>query len=992
MRLKYFASILCALAFFADLRSFEWQNNGVPVRQGANIEWSRAGAGLDDGSMVYVWSDTQNGDRDVKAQRVSADGTALWDTPVIVDAKIDRQEDPVVIETTDNQVIVAWIDFSNQIAGDVYAQKINAEGELQWTEGGVPVCIADGKQISLNIVKDNAGGAYIIWLDYRNSGGSDIYGMHVGADGSLIWETDGIAIADNDGNQKNHTFWEDGEGGAVMAYVNNHNNNSDIYATRILSDGTKPWGNFIVVSGTEAMEEQVKMAHLSNNKFAVAWRERSENNPVGFINGRIINLDGTMTEANPICNAQGGQLDPRLTANNDGSYFVAWQDKRTSSPESDIFVQKCDNNGIAQWAENGVPAVQNQSVSQTGQRAVADGNGGCYVIWDDPRSGNTDLYIQHFNASGEILMEENGIPVCDESFSQEKGLIRKGGDNIFVIWSDLRNGSAGLYYQVFNNNLPQLDENGNLVFWGLSGNATKQTIFVNGTDTYIGWLDSRSAQEQVYCQKLNSAGENMFPENGIPVLPNNNKQKEYKMIKRTGGGAYFGIIQIIGGIEKAYAAAIDSDGNILWTSEGIELGPGGSGQETVVLAEYNEGILYGFTKLEGEFPIQNYKLYAQYIVNGEKQWGNEGQMIMDISFDAIVKDIVDDIFIVKDGNADIYAQRIDENGDVYEGWSQQGTVICNDQGIQSNPQGLKTDEGILIYWTDSRNGDFDIYAQLIRNDASVVWETNGVPLVNLEQDQTKQSISYQDGYFYTVWEDFRNGQDTDISFQKFNLENGSPEWENNGFFAVSRDSTQTNPSIACLGNNHVIAWEDYFTDDYSDIYIQSFNNEDGNIITSDPNGEIVCNARKKQAMPVVKNMNGDFAIVSWIDGRSSGKEEIKGIYAQKVNAYQVDNDDMPEIKSVSLSQNSPNPFRPNSRSNETKISFNLPEDGKAEIAVYNVKGQKIASVADDNFKAGSHTVKWNGQAENGKEVTSGIYFYKLSTEKKTIAQKMVILK
>jgi hypothetical protein len=697
MKMKYFAIILCTFAFFANLQSFEWQDNGVPVRQGVNIEWSRAGATLEDGSAIYVWSDTQNGDRDVFAQRVSADGNTLWDSPVLVDGKVDRQEDPVVISTSDNHVIVAWIDFSNQIAGDVYAQKINADGELQWATGGVEVCVADGEQISLNIVPDDAGGAYIIWLDSRNSGGTDIYGMHVGSDGNMMWADNGIAVADNDGSQTGHTFWEDGVGGAVMAYVNSYDNNSDIYITRMLSDGTQPWGAFVAAANSEDQEEKVKMAHLSDNKFAIAWRQRNEDNNVGFINTRVVDLDGNMTDAQIVCDADGGQLDPRLTADVDGSYFVAWQDRRNNSQVSDIFIQKCNNSGVPQWADDGV-LVCDAEFNQNGQRAIADGDGGCYVIWDDTRSGidsEVDIYIQHFNSSGVAKLDANGLAVCDAPLSQSKGLIRKAGENIFIVWMDIRNGSVGLYYQVFNNDVAQLDDNGNLVFWGLSGDSVDHQTFVKGTDTYISWLDTRSGQSKVFIQKLDESGNADFATNGIEALDNDYTQIEQQMSASSSDGAFLGIVQRISGIEYAYGASIDGDGSRLWGDEGVALASGGDSQINIQVDAYNSGALYGFSKMEGSFPFLSYKLYAQYVENGAAQWGDAGKLILDLGADVNLTDMVGDVFIVE-SDFNIYAQRVDSNGDIYDGWAAEGLVISDAAGIQKNPKAISTDQGIFV--------------------------------------------------------------------------------------------------------------------------------------------------------------------------------------------------------------------------------------------------------------------------------------------------------
>ncbi len=85
--------------------------------------------------------------------------------------------------------------------------------------------------------------------------------------------------------------------------------------------------------------------------------------------------------------------------------------------------------------------------------------------------------------------------------------------------------------------------------------------------------------------------------------------------------------------------------------------------------------------------------------------------------------------------------------------------------------------------------------------------------------------------------------------------------------------------------------------------------------------------------------------------------------------------------------NYPNPFNPN-----TTISFSMPESGKAELTIYNTKGQLVKTLVSEEFTAGKHSVVWNGKGENEKIVSSGIYFYKLTTKNSVVTKRMIMLK
>ena len=77
----------------------------------------------------------------------------------------------------------------------------------------------------------------------------------------------------------------------------------------------------------------------------------------------------------------------------------------------------------------------------------------------------------------------------------------------------------------------------------------------------------------------------------------------------------------------------------------------------------------------------------------------------------------------------------------------------------------------------------------------------------------------------------------------------------------------------------------------------------------------------------------------------------------------------------------------------TAISFALQEDSDVEVIIYNVKGEKVKTIFNDHVYADqTRTVVWDGNDANGKQVSSGVYFYKLITETKEYQKKMLLVK
>jgi hypothetical protein len=88
-----------------------------------------------------------------------------------------------------------------------------------------------------------------------------------------------------------------------------------------------------------------------------------------------------------------------------------------------------------------------------------------------------------------------------------------------------------------------------------------------------------------------------------------------------------------------------------------------------------------------------------------------------------------------------------------------------------------------------------------------------------------------------------------------------------------------------------------------------------------------------------------------------------------------------------LYNNFPNPFNPS-----TKIVFDLPKASHVKLVIYDIVGREVALVADADYPAGYTELTWNGINKNGVIVSSGVYFYRVSTGSWSQVKKMLMLK
>jgi hypothetical protein len=88
-----------------------------------------------------------------------------------------------------------------------------------------------------------------------------------------------------------------------------------------------------------------------------------------------------------------------------------------------------------------------------------------------------------------------------------------------------------------------------------------------------------------------------------------------------------------------------------------------------------------------------------------------------------------------------------------------------------------------------------------------------------------------------------------------------------------------------------------------------------------------------------------------------------------------------------LEQNTPNPFNPT-----TMVSFSLPKAAHVNLTIYNVLGQQVKTLVDQDLPAGVQSVEWNGTDNSGRTVASGVYFYRINADQFSATKKMLMLK
>ncbi|MEO8399905.1 MAG: T9SS type A sorting domain-containing protein, partial [Ignavibacteriaceae bacterium] len=107
-------------------------------------------------------------------------------------------------------------------------------------------------------------------------------------------------------------------------------------------------------------------------------------------------------------------------------------------------------------------------------------------------------------------------------------------------------------------------------------------------------------------------------------------------------------------------------------------------------------------------------------------------------------------------------------------------------------------------------------------------------------------------------------------------------------------------------------------------------------------------------------------------------------------ANSLDKVETVEIKIPSeykLEQNYPNPFNPT-----TNIKYQIPEDKHVSLKIYNIIGQLVKVLVDDNQATGSYSIQWDGRDNHGAAISSGVYLYRIEAGDFVTNKKMIYMK
>lgn len=865
-----------------------WQKNGIVINdsQGQSIRQNARVVCLDDGSSVTVWEDERNGFIDIYAQRLSAGGAKLWGEGGVGVCEAPGIHSFPQISSDGRSVMITWQDYRNGNA-DIYAQKLNMSGTAVWAKDGIPVCTSWTNQLEPQLVGDGAGGAIITWYDYRSGRGEDIYAQKISKNGTPEWDLNGVPVCIETGTQWHPKIIPDGHGGAIICWDDKRGYDYDIYAQRLAKDGSPVWRvNGIPVCTAPENQEYCQIASCDSTSFVITWQDYRSGN--ADIYAQKINLNGSVLwdpNGKIVCNVAGNQERPQIVGGPEP--IIVWTDFRNGTGNSDIFCQKMSSTGQQLWDPYGVSVCEAPG-NQTNLNAASDGMDGAVIVWEDQRSGTGGIFARRMNKDGRAIWVPDGKTVCRLTYGAEFPQISVSKDgNAVIAWQDKRNGGLDVYGQSLDmSGTEGWRKDGVGIVLGF-GSVTQQKPRIKRTgngEYVIVWEDYRNGYSNIYAQKISNSGKLLWPLDGIRICNAESNQYNPDLVSGDNGEAVIVWEDTRSGASRIYAQRVDAFGNLLWDERGIQLCQAEGAEINPELAKDTKGgaivAWEDSRKKEGE-----YNVYAQRIDrNGSLLWRVEGvatkigegtQANPDIESDEEEGAVITwEEYIPNSNLPDISAQRINGSGNIM--WTNNGLSVCRAPESQKLPaMGIGKD--IIIAWEDNGSGNYDIYAQKLSKDGTIAWTCDGIPVCAAPFTKIGPKLLMDDdGGATFVWEDYRKAN-WDIYAQRLDT-NGKQVWPAEGVEVCGAPGTQYAPQfVKSSGMSTIIAWEDYRNKESYNIYAQKISRS-GEILW-EKDGIPICVTDGGARNPQLEDDGEGGAVVVWTDYRYGSYD----IYAQRIN-------------------------------------------------------------------------------------------------------------
>jgi hypothetical protein len=468
---------------------------GIPIST-AGDEQAGPGVAFDGTNFLVVWSDASNSD--ISGTRVSRAGAVLDAAGIPISNSPPGLDGPPAVAFDGTNFLVAY-QTRAQFGETVNAIRVSPAGAVLGGFIGVSCCAAEFGRAAVAFDGTNF---LVVWADLR-SGTTDIFGARVSPAGTVL-NTGGSLISTAAPDQSKPAVAFDGTNFLVVWQEVRGGGNSDIFAARVSPAGAVLGG---IAIATATTQESSPAVAFDGTGFLVVWQDSgifgAKVSPAGAVSSRIAISTGGVALF----------MSRPAVAFDGTNYLVAWA--AVGFGGSGIQGARLSRAGTVLTTGIAIAGTASSLDSPPPAPAVAFDGTNYLVVWQDPGSGTTtDIYGARVSRAGAVL-DAARIAISTAANGQSSPAVALVGTNFLVVWQDLRSGSSDIYGARVSGAGVVLDVNGIPISTAPDSQDTP-AVAVNGSALVV-WRDRRSGVGfDIYGARVGSNGV-VTDGSGIPI-------------------------------------------------------------------------------------------------------------------------------------------------------------------------------------------------------------------------------------------------------------------------------------------------------------------------------------------------------------------------------------------------------------------------------------------------------------------------------------------
>lgn len=591
------------------------------------------------------------------------------------------------------------------------------------------------------------------------------------------------------------------------------------------------------------------------------------------------------------------------------------------------------------------------------------------------------------------LLDTGGRPLWYAPFSANMGDAEKddcafwgSGEQMCLVWKNTTD-SLRLESQAITADKILLQPHDNVTLTSLPrGNNINKAVFATNGNVICIWEKSYTSYSALYYQVFNSSLQPVLDPQGVKLCPERTDACTlHKTLLLPSGKVALLYSLANDDAYTHYLQLIAPDGSLEYPGNGLVLN---------YLGDQNNMFVFGndlvVTWHRGVGGQQFHVIQGQKYVDGVPVWPGQGNYLALImnSQQLSCYTMVGNYLVWEETNDQTqvtYATKLDAYGAHDLTW--QPLQVDNAVNRQFIKAGLMGDDLVIISSGISYDlGTYVLYAEKVNSLGEKPWGETGVILYQFTPFYYTNSIALQcsENKLTTMILDLPQYLKSSLKLVELDSA-GNGIWGVNGLTVYDRICWGVDLDCHITDNGTYVAFYIDYSGYLNQIKFLTFNL---NIVESKLSVLPVFSGSEVQENYLLASEN-NYSYVVWEDVYGSSNEGSRSLLGARID-HHVSNTGVEDVIALAPGnvRNIPNPFH-----SATTISFDLDKPSQVSIQIYNIKGQKVATLASkQDYSKGKNSLVWDGRDQAGNTCASGVYFYHFKSNSEDIVGKMLRIK